>query len=385
MLLTALAIGPLLVEAAEAPEPAVAALADRFEAARESLRGDRSPEAMAAAVAVLTEALGDPVLEQEAVDALAELGPAAVAAVPRLAGMVRELGGQAEAGMEIEDPRWTPAWALARIGAPAVPALVELLRHDGRMVRWLATWALGEMGGSAGSALPSLIEALDDPVPWLRADAARVIGRLAPASNAAVQALTRALDDADQDVRAEAALALGSHGRLAEAALPVLSALEDSAVRPAAVEAAEAIERDLAEWRLRPAADNLPALISAAVKARGDTELLPVADALTQLGAQAVPEILATLPDLRGELAPRVNLLIVLRNLGPAANEAVPALTATLADPEPILRRLACEALAAVGAGAAQALARIKGLARDPDRSVRQAAEAALAEIRGRS
>lgn len=52
--------------------------------------------------------------------------------------------------------------ALAKIGSPAVPALVEALRDEHKDVRSSAAYALGRIGPDAKAAVPALVEALKD-------------------------------------------------------------------------------------------------------------------------------------------------------------------------------------------------------------------------------
>jgi HEAT repeat protein len=66
---------------------------------------------------------------------------------------------------------------LVALGAPAVPALVELLRAPAQHVRWEAAKALEAL--AAPSAAPALVEALADPdsdVSWVAATALVAIG-----------------------------------------------------------------------------------------------------------------------------------------------------------------------------------------------------------------
>jgi len=67
------------------------------------------------------------------------------------------------------------AAALTRIGAPAVPALIELLKHAREVVRMLAAGALGDMGPEARAALPALRKAGEDSSPDVREAAKEAI------------------------------------------------------------------------------------------------------------------------------------------------------------------------------------------------------------------
>jgi HEAT repeat protein len=64
------------------------------------------------------------------------------------------------------------------------------------------------------------------------------------------------------------------------------------------------------------------------------------------------------------------------------AAEGVPALTASLRDPEWTVRRHAALALGELGAAARPAASALEQLGRDTDRRVRQAAQEALKKIR---
>jgi len=112
---------------------------------------------------------------------LAGMGEAAAPAVPCLIGL---LGDRAWAW---SPSRWIPyvgkqvgseaAWALSRIGAPAMGPVVEALRsHGSAGVRAGAAGALGHTADP--SVLPALIEAVkNDSSSRVRASAAAALGR----------------------------------------------------------------------------------------------------------------------------------------------------------------------------------------------------------------
>lgn len=86
--------------------------------------------------------------------------------------------------------------ALAAMGRGTVPALVEALRKQDPLVRWVATWALSALGRGAEPAIPALkAVVLDhrlDPRQGLTngTDAATVIARLGPAGLPALSELS---------------------------------------------------------------------------------------------------------------------------------------------------------------------------------------------------
>jgi len=93
--------------------------------------------------------------------------------------------------------QWTEqevaADSLGRIGAAAVPALVEALRNPDPTVRLKAVEVLGRMGDDAAPAVPDLVRLLADPNPDVQKAATRTLGRIGPAANAAVPALMQKL------------------------------------------------------------------------------------------------------------------------------------------------------------------------------------------------
>jgi len=85
--------------------------------------------------------------------------------------------------------------ALGRIGAAAVPDLVQALQSQDSAVRLKAIEVLGRMGSDADAdgAVPHLVKLLDDPDPAVRKASARTLGLIGPAAKDAVPALMRKL------------------------------------------------------------------------------------------------------------------------------------------------------------------------------------------------
>jgi HEAT repeat protein len=83
--------------------------------------------------------------------------------------------------------------ALGRIGAAAVPALIDTLHSDDPNVRRKAIEVLGRMGEEAAPAVPVLTALLNDPDPSVRKVAARTLGQIGPPAKDAVPALMRNL------------------------------------------------------------------------------------------------------------------------------------------------------------------------------------------------
>src|SRR5262245_40077237 len=67
---------------------------------------------------------------------------------------------------------------LQKIGRPAIPHLVELLKDRSCDNRWRAAACLQGMGGTAIDAVPFLLGALDDPQRETRQSACRALGSI---------------------------------------------------------------------------------------------------------------------------------------------------------------------------------------------------------------
>lgn len=188
---------------------------------------------------------------------------------------------------------------------------------------------LGDLGSSAGEAHPR-----SEPL----APVAPPTIRPAPSSTADLVAALRA---PEADTRARAAWALGErHTRAAPGELA--RALQDSDPRV----------RAGAAWALGRSGPHPPAVATALIAGLDDSDervIWRARDALTALeldAAQLMPLLtVATSEKSRGRAA----AIEVLGRLGPAAEPAVPALIAALADPRSVVRAKAVWALGAVG------------------------------------
>ncbi len=117
------------------------------------------------------------------------------------------------------------AYALAAMGAPAVPGLIARLSSDDEDLRRNAGYGLAAVGPAAVSALE---EAAGAERPETRAAAVDVLGDMGLPAAPAVATLQAALKDEDDQVRIRAAYALGNVGDAATAAIPSLvDALDD--------------------------------------------------------------------------------------------------------------------------------------------------------------
>jgi outer membrane protein assembly factor BamB/HEAT repeat protein len=214
---------------------------------------------------------------------------------------------------------------LQRIGPPAIPLLVDLLRHEGDSVRRSAVDELIDLVPHTESIQPALRRALRDEDAKVAGDAARALGALGIRASPSVAALVNTLSHEDPYVRVYAAEALGSIGPNAARATPALSgALGDPipGVRWAACEALASIG---------PAAQSaVPQLIEAL-----EDEFLYVrifaAGALGSIGpkAQSAREALkaaaANDPTLRDEAEWALSRIAGVKSGAPVASRVVPA------------------------------------------------------------
>ena len=158
-----------------------------------------------------------------AVRDLGNLGTAGKSAVPALsAAMKNDIHPHV---------RIQAALALAQIGPPAVPALIEALADEEPWVRAQAAHALGTIGSPARDAVPALTQALKDPQANVRSKAAFALGEIGPDAGAAAPELAQALQDTESDVSAQAAIALIKVGPAAVTPLERALSAENSRVR----------------------------------------------------------------------------------------------------------------------------------------------------------
>ncbi len=117
-------------------------------------------------------------------------------------------------------PGLEAAWALEKIGKPAVEPLIKALGDRDWNVRYYAAMTLGDIGDKR--AVEPLIKALGDKDSWVREYAAEALGKI---GKPAVEPLIKTLGDGEKYVRENAAEALGKIGK--PAVEPLIKALGD--------------------------------------------------------------------------------------------------------------------------------------------------------------
>jgi HEAT repeat protein len=194
--------------------------------------------------------------------------------------------------------------------------------------------------GCSPSSTDALIAQLRGPDPKTRIAAARALAEQRDDAADAVAGLTTATDDADPAVRELAITTLGRFGPGAHDALPALEqALRDEnpSVRTAAALAIDSIEPN----------------------------------------SQVHQHVL--IESLRAGDGP---VFISVGQMGERAAWAVPTLASLLSDRRPTVRALAAKALGGIGPSAREAERALRQCLRDPEASVRRAAQNALRQIK---
>ena len=114
--------------------------------------------------------------------------------------------------------------ALSAVGSPAVAALQAALGDGEWSVRAAAADSLGNIGTRARAAVPALLRALADDSMWVRRNALEALGTIGSAGGGVLSGLRAALQDEEHVVRRNAAIALSKiAGPAAGEAVPALS------------------------------------------------------------------------------------------------------------------------------------------------------------------
>ena len=372
---------------------------------------------------------GSPAARKAAAQALAGLAPASRDALPELieslhdedwqtrAAAAHALGKLGEDGRDavpalaiaLRDPDWGVAEpvveSLSRIGAPAIPVLVDGLQDPALPVRWGSARALGAMGEDAIDAVPALATALQDEQIMVRWAAASALWAIGTGAQRATSALIAALSDVHWIVRWSAARALGAigvgdapPGEESVSALAQALRDEDSRVCEGAAFSLEQIGVAAREAvsALGDAATGVGGTGSGACKVidvgptaqevlfeTGWTVRWAAVRALGVVGAgsnHALPPLTAALQDQQWQV--RGVAALALGQFGnEIPEETVTVLIRQLSDDHAAVRMAVASALGEIGAAARQAVPGLRGLAEDEDAAVRAAAEAAVLKL----
>ncbi len=345
---------PELLAALKDKSPAVALMAAMAVAQVDSTRGG-------AGVKLLTDALDVP----GAAIALRNLGPYARASIPDLIAALKPRKGN----VHQEVIRLNAQLALARIGTPAVPALIAALKDKREGVAPLAGGALGWVLPPPKEAVPALRAALKND----RAHAAvyaDALGQLGSLALPATPDLTDLLTDAANRTKAAVAL-VRIDPQQAEKVVPLLIKdlqAEDEKQRQAVV---------FALARLGPAAQPAAEALVALLRDRLLSELEILA--LREVWTGAIPGLIHLLNDANVECRKRA--LFALGQTGPAAHSAVKPLIAALSDRDDAVRAGAAHILEGIGPAAAEAVPALIANLEAPTAAVRSSTALALGTI----
>lgn len=178
-----------------------------------ALRAELKTLGAEVAVPALTKALDsdDPRVRGRAALTLAEFGPDAREAIPRL---IELLAGETDYTPELVAGR-----ALTRLGAVAAPALREAVKHASPRAHWRAVLALGAIRPVEPESAAVLVEALRDSDESTRTSASRMLSKMGEPVVAPLVALLESDTRHECTGACEVAWRLGP---LARSALPIL-------------------------------------------------------------------------------------------------------------------------------------------------------------------
>ncbi len=357
-------------EAPPAPAPAAAAKpADDAEIGRliEGLKGWDRDRVQANADALAR--IGEPAVPA-LIGALKNEDPGVRSSAARVLGEIEAKEAAVPLGELFDDPKYwvtqNAVYSLGRIGGPeAVVILKKALNHYRARVQEAALWGLDEL--QEQSAIPEIsdlmVSASDQYVRWR---AMTVLRSLKEGEE--ITFLIKTLNDPEADAtrRRNAAVMLGSL-EVEPAAPALLKAVDskDAGLRWRAIEALGIIGAQSAR----------PAIEAKLSDPDGDVRLFAIG-ALGVLGAkESVPPLKGLLANSPTEI--RMNTIRSLKKIG--GPEAAAAISEALTDRDSYLRTMAVESL--VEMKAVETADKIKLLASDGSPSVRSAVMRALGEF----
>ena len=311
---------------------------------------------------------------------LADANPAVAAhAAEILAGYGEQAVPYMIRALEHEDARYWACLVLSGIGpeaAPAVPALTVVLDSEEPETQHEAIMALAAIGPEAKAAVPALLEILKSEQQAMVISGTYALGNMGEAAQLATPALRDQMQTDNAFVRTVTAWALASvnpqdpaiQQQAIELLVAALGNPEDGQVRMAAARGLVALKPDHA------------ILLPALTEMLKDSPPEVVADSLRALAAVGQPAVPGMIRMLRYEEV-RPLVARVLAQLGPQAAEAVPALTAALAESPPETQREILFALGSIGPASQSAVPTIAHLLKNENPKVRYSAVYALGRI----
>jgi HEAT repeat protein len=277
---------------------------------------------------------------------------------PRVAPLISQLRSES---------RDIAAAELAEIGRPAVRPLINALLYEDPEASHRVVTTLGSIGKDA---VPALNRALGNASVNVRLGAVQALGLIGPGAKRAVPTLIQMLDD-ETTIRAAAVTTLTTIG--GSAVPELIGALRDRELSSAAKQSIPAVLAEIGE----PATD----IVAALMQAIEDTDSVlqrAAASSLSHIGQPAIPRMVAS---VRMKLSSNpLRIIWALGEMGPVAQDAVPALIDVLSDDQN-MRAEAAIALGKVGPGARDALPVLTDLISDGSYNVCAAAARAVIRI----
>jgi HEAT repeat protein len=224
------------------------------------------------------------------------------------------------------------AWALDG----SIKDSIGALKSEEESTRLTAIDKLGLQGANAAEAVGPLTELLDDPAPAVRAHAAMALGEIGEPAKSSASALLNLLKDKDEIVRRRAIRALIA---------------------------------------LHPGPKVMQPLFEQIMENSDPASQMRILQAVADAGEIAVPGLIRSLENDKVAYW----ACIVLREIGPPAKDAVPALTKALNNSRPDIRREAVLALGTMNDAALPAVPQIVETLKDEH--VRTAATFALGQL----
>ena len=227
--------------------------------------------------------------------------------------------------------------------ADDVAFLAEELKNSSPLVRAHAAHALGEFGAAAKPAVQALVAAAADADPAVRRAASHAVLRLHPGPAVTLPLAKKLLRDADPAVRMRFLLSLVDLGK--EAVPGLRAALKDDEMAKYAC---------LVLSEIGPDADAAAPELLDRLKTETHPEVRQ--QVILALGAiravDAVPALIGVVENEKD--VDRAAAAFSLGRIGPAAKAAVPTLTKTLDDADPVLKTVSAWALAKIAPDNAQ-------------------------------
>jgi HEAT repeat protein len=320
-------------------------------------------------VAVLVQSLGDKddAARANAANVLGLMGSGAKAAVPALAKALqdKDLTVRAEVAL-----------ALGEIGPAAksaVPELLETLKSEDLV--FVEPLVLGTLGKIGADAVPALVDALSAKQYRLRRGAAYALGLIGPKAAEASAGLSLLLADSEPELRSQAAIALGKIGPLAKQILPKLQqSLNDK-------EPAVRVQAAVALWKVGQDDRGLAELVRAMAAEEPKIREHACAGLAELAGTKKVPvgPLQAALSDPATTVRQRAAQ--TLGKLGPTARPALPALREACKDASGLVKVQSATAIWQIDLKAMEPVGLLIGWLGEKEVSTRKAAAVSLGEI----